>query len=180
MRMTRTTKIVSTLVLGAALWLPSVASAQSKVGVIDFRAALQNTAEFKKKAEALQAVFEPRQNQLQRLSRELQDLQAKIQSAQPEDAARLQADGQTKQKEAQRLNEDLEADVQYEQEDMLRGAAQRMRDVISKIATAKGLDVVISVAALADPFEGRVMHLNTAIDMTDEATAAYDQAHPVQ
>jgi len=180
MRMTRTTKMFSTLVLAAGLWLPCVASAQSKLGVIDFRAALQNTAEFKKKVDAMQAVFAPRQNELQRLSQELQEIQTKMQTAQPQDAAQLQAEGQAKQREAQRLNEDLEADVQYEQEDMLRGASQRMRDVISKIATAKGLDAVISVAALADPFEGRVMHLNKAIDLTDDATAAYDQAHPVQ
>ena len=168
------------LVLAGALWMPSMASAQSKIGVIDFRGALQNTAEFKKKVDALQAVFKPRQDELQRLSMELQDIQTKLQNATPQDAAQLQADGQAKQREAQRLNEDLQADVQYEQEDMLRGAAQRMRDVISKVAAEKGLDAVISMEALADPFEGRVMHLNAAMDLTDAASAAYDVAHPAK
>jgi len=180
MRITGTSKVISTLALVGALWLPGLASAQSKMGIIDFRAALQNTAEFKKKVEALEAEFKPRQDELQRLSLELQEIQAKLQSAQPAEAARLQAEGQAKQREAQRLNEDLQEDVQYKQEDMLRGAAQRMRDVITKIAGERGIDAVISIAALADPFEGRVMHLNTAIDLTDAATAAYDQAHPAQ
>ena len=180
MRMTQKRMLFSTLVLVGALCLPSAASAQGKTGVIDFRGALQNTAEVQKKLEALEADFKPRQEELQRLSRELQEIQAQLQSAQPQDAARLQADGQTKQRQAQRLSEDLQADLQYKQEDLLRGAAQRMRDVISKLAAERGLDAIISIAALYDPFEGRIMHLNPSIDLTDTATAAYDQAHPAQ
>lgn len=180
MRMTRTRTVFSTLVLVGALWLPSMAPAQSKIGIVDFRGALQNTAEFKKKLEALEAEFKPRQDELQRLSRELQEIQTQLQSAQPQDGARLQADGQAKQREAQRLNEDLQADVRYEQEDMLRGAAQRMRDVIAKIAGEKSLEAVISAEALIDPFEGRVMYVDAAIDLTNAATAAYDLAHPLQ
>jgi Skp family chaperone for outer membrane proteins len=172
--------LFSTLVLVGALLLPSAASAQSKMGIIDFRAALQNTAELKKKVEALAAVLKPRQDELQRLSQELQSIQGQLQGAQPQDAARLQADFQDKQRQAQRLQEDLQADSQYRQEDVLRGAAQRMRDVISKLAAERGMDAVISVAALGDPFEGRLMYMNTSIDLTDAATAAYDQAHPVQ
>jgi len=177
--MTRRKSIVATMAVLGALCLPFVASAQTKVGAIDFRLALQQTAEFKKAVQGLETEFKPRQDELQQLSQDLAGIQQQLQG-QPQNAAALQAEGQEKQRQAQRLNEDLQADLKYEQEDLLRGAAQRMRDVIAKIAQEKGLDVVISGAALVDPFEGRLMYLSAAIDLTEAATAAYDLAYPAQ
>ena len=178
MRMTRNKSLVATMAVLGALCLPFAASAQSKVGAVDFRLALQQTAEFKKAVQGLEAEFKPRQDELQQLSQALAEIQKKLQTAQPQEAAALQAEGQEKQRQAQRLNEDLQADLQYEQEDLLRGAAQRMREVIAKLAQERGLDLVVSGAALVDPFEGRLMYMNSAVDLTDAATAAYDQAHP--
>lgn len=180
MRMTRMKSLVLTMAAVGVLCLPVVVSAQTKIGTIDFRTALQNTAEFKKALQSLQAEFKPRQDELQRLSQELAEIQKQMQTAQPQEAARLQQEGQTKQRQAQRVNEDLQADLQYEQEDILRNSAQRMRDVIAKLAEEKGLDVVFSSAALVDPFEGRLLYLNSGLDLTSAATAAYDAAHPVQ
>jgi len=180
MRMTRKKLLVATMAVLGALCPPFVASAQTKVGAIDFRLALQQTAEFKKAVQALETEFKPRQDELQQLSRDLATIQQQLETAQPQDVAALQADGQEKQRRAQRLNEDLQSDLQYEQEDLLRGAAQRMRDVIVKLAQEKSLDVVISGAALVDPFEGRLMYLSSTIDLTEAATAAYDLAYPAQ
>ena len=180
MRMTRMKSLVLTMAAVGAFCLPVVVSAQTKIGTIDFRRALQNTAEFKEALKALEAEFKPRQDELQRLSQELAEIQKRLQTVQPQQAAQLQLEGQAKQRQAQRANEDLQSDLQYEQEDILRSSARRMREVLAKLAEEKGLDVVFSAAALVDPFEGRLIHLNSAIDLTDAATAAYDQAHPVQ
>jgi len=180
MRMTRMKSLVLIMAAVSAFILPVVVCAQTKIGTIDFRTALQNTAEFKKAVQSLEAEFKPRRDELQQLSQELAEIQKKLQTAQPQEAAQLQQEGQIKQRQAQRINEDLQADVQYEQEDILRNSAQRMRGVIAKLAEEKGLDVVFSAAALVDPFEGRLLYLNSALDLTSAATAAYDEAHPAQ
>lgn len=179
MRMIRKKSLVATMALLGALCIPFAASAQTKVGTIDFRLALQQTAEFKKAVQGLEAEFKPRQDELQQLSQDLASIQQQLQG-QPQNGAELQAEGEEKQRQAQRLNEDLQADLKYEQDDLLRGAATRMREVIAKIAQEKSLDVVISGAALVDPFEGRLMYLSPTIDLTAAATAAYDLAYPAQ
>ena len=180
MRMTRMRSLVLTMAAVSAFSLPVVVSAQTKIGTIDFRTALQNTAEFKKALQSLEAEFKPRQDELQQLSQELAEIQKKMQTVPPQEAAQLQLEGQTKQRQAQRINEDLQSDLQYEQEDILRNSAQRMREVIAKLAEEKGLDIVFSGAALVDPFEGRLLYLNSALDLTIASTAAYDEAHPAQ
>jgi outer membrane protein len=46
-----------------------------------------------------------------------------------------------------------------------------MADVVKKIAEARGIDVVIDVT--------NTIYYKPALDITAEATAAYDKAYPV-
>jgi outer membrane protein len=82
----------------------------------------------------------------------------------------LNADGQRKQREAQRLQEDLQADVERERQDILGKSTTKMQEVVKTVADSKGLDVVIDV-----PY---AVYFKAALDITNDVIAAYDKAHP--
>jgi len=88
----------------------------------------------------------------------------------PDREAQLRADGTRKQKELQRLNEDMQSDVNNEQQDMLTRAGAQMNEVVKKIAQDRGLDVIIDIS--------NTLFVKPALDLTAEATAAYDKAYP--
>lgn len=159
--------------LASALLLcawPAQLAAQTKVAVINFQDALLNTADMQKESAALEARYKVRQDELARLSQELQDIQAKLQTAQGTDAARLQAEGQRKQRSAQRMSEDLQSDVEFDRQNILAGASTRMRDVIRAMRAEQGIDLIVDGTS--------VLAHNALIDLTGEATRAYDAKHP--
>ena len=147
-------------------------SAQTKIGVVDFQQALLNTADMQKQATSLESKFKPRQEELEKLTTELQQIQQQLQSASEEQALQLQNEGARKQREAQRLGEDLQAEVEFERDAILQDGAQRMRAVIGKMREAKALDMIVDVST--------TISYNPSLDLTADATAAYDAAHPVQ
>src|SRR5215469_15944969 len=102
-------------VCAAVLVFSSVAAAQTKVGVVNFQKAILDTAEIKKASLDLQNKFKPRQDALEKVQRELNDIQTQLQSStgrlSPSGEAELQSRGQRKQREAERLNQDLQDDV---------------------------------------------------------------------
>jgi outer membrane protein len=163
--------LVALTVLGP-LAAPVRLAAQVKVGVVDFQQALMNTAEVKKEAARVEAKFQPRQDEISGLTKELQEIQQKLQSASGDQAAQLQADGTRKQRNLQRLSEDLQADFDYERNTILQAASQKMREAIKTVAEAKGLDLVTEATT--------AYYFKPALDVTADATAAYDKAHPSQ
>ncbi len=159
------------LTVAALLGAPIAAKAQINIGVVDFQQALINTAEVQKEAARVEAKFKPRQDEIATLTKELQDLQQKLQAATGEQAAQLQADGQRKQRNLQRLSEDLQADFEFDRNSILQAAAQKMRDALKTVAEAKGLDLITEA--------GNAYYFKPTLDVTADATAAYDKAHPV-
>ena len=160
----------------AALCLPVLAAsltAQVKVGVVDFQEALLATADMQKQASGLEQKYKSQQERLETLSRELQEIQIKLSGGPSEpDALRMQAEGQSKEREAQRLSEDLQADIDFDRQQILEGGAMRMRAVLDELRAAKGLDLLLDV--------GSALSFNASLELTSEATAAYDTKHPAQ
>lgn len=144
--------------------------AQAKIGVVNFQEALLATAEMQKEASKLEQKYKPDQDRLETLSQELQDIQTKLQTAQGDEALRLQQEGQEKQREAQRLTEDLQADIDFDRQQILEGGAQRMRTVVEELRATKALDLIIDVSS--------TLSFNSALELTTDATAAYDAKHP--
>lgn len=163
-----------------ALCLPlagvPAAFAQVKIAVVDTQTALAETAEIKKAQADLEAKYKPRQDQFQKLQKELQAIQQQLETLgnkltpQAQNEMNLQA--QRKQRELQRFSEDLQADVDRERNEILSRASQRLKTVIDKLAEEKGLDLVFDL-------NDTVYH-RPALDITKEATAAYDKAYPVK
>ena len=165
------------LVATAALSIASgVASAQVKVGIINLQKAVVETAEIKKAQAELEARYRPRQEQMARLQKELEGIQGQLQSMQgkltPQAEGELTAQAQRKQREYQRIGEDLQGDVERDRNEILQRAGQRIQEVVKKLAGEKGLDVVIDVS--------NTVFFKPALEITAEAVVAYDKAYPVK
>lgn len=146
----------------------------SRVAIINAQKSVADTQEIKKAQAALEAKYRPRQQAIDDLQRDLQNIQQQLNApnVSPDRAAQLRADGTHKQKEAQRLSEDLQADVNNERQDILGRAGRQMTDVVKKLAEARGIDIVIDIT--------NTLYFKPALDITTDATAAYDKAYPAR
>ena len=165
------------LALGAtALLFAPAARAQAKVAIINLQRALSESAEYKKASAELQAKYKKRQDDLEKAQRELQDIQTQLQASQGKLSASGEADlnarGQRRQRDVQRMTEDLQADVDRDRGDFIQRAGDRMTEVVKKVAEEKALDLVVDVS--------NAVYFKPALDITDLAIAAYDKAHPVK
>ncbi|MGI8744595.1 MAG: OmpH family outer membrane protein [Bryobacteraceae bacterium] len=160
------------LILAAASL--GVLAAQAKVAIINSQQAVFGTAEFKKWKTDAETRFKPRQDQLQKLQKDLADIQAQLQGGKlnQQGEQELTAQGQRKQREGQRMQQDYQEDLDREQNDVLARMGGRMREVVSKLAESKGVDVVMDAANL--------VYFKPALDLTAEAMAAYDKAYPLK
>jgi outer membrane protein len=153
-----------------------VAAAQVKLAVVNLQQAVLATAEIKKASADLEAKYKPRQAQMETLRRELGEIQQKLQAGAdkltPQAQGDLNAQGQRKQRELQRLGQDLQEEVEAERQDILTKSSQRMVAVVKKLAEDRGLDVVVDV--------GSTLYTKPALDLTKDAIAEYDKAYPVQ
>ena len=152
------------------------AAAQVKIGVINSQKAMLDTAELKKAQAEMELKFKPRQAKLDTLAKEMAQIQNQLQTMQgkltPQAEQEMTIQGQRKQKESQRLTEDLQAEVERERQDILGRSSQRMQEVVNKLSEEKGLDIVIDA--------GNTVFVKPALDITKDATAAYDKAYPVK
>lgn len=165
----------SRLILASAGCLLAVPSfAQVKVGVVNIQKAVVDTAEIKKASADLEARFKPRQDEMNRLQDEIRAIQQKLSTPDisPDAQSELTAQGQRKQRDLQRMQEDVQADVNREREDILGRTGGRMREIISKLAEAKGLDIVVDSST--------TLYVKATLDLTAEATAEYNKAYPVK
>lgn len=162
------------LSLGSALL--AIGSAQTKVGVINLQRAVLESAEIKKANLDMEAKYKPRQDAIEKLQRDLQAIQQNLQTNQgkltPQAEADLTAQGQRKQRELQRMSEDLQADVERERNDILGKSSQKMQAVVKKIAEEKGLDMVVDIS--------NTVYFKPAMEITTESIAAYDKTYPVK
>ena len=155
---------------------PAQGATQAKVAVINFQNAVLSTAEIQKALKELAAKYKPRQDALQKGQQELSDIQTQLQASQGKlssaGEADLQARGQRKQTQLQRMSDDLQADVEAERDEAVRRASTRMQELLKKVGEEKGLELIVDSAAA--PF------VKTGIDITDQVVAAYDKAYPAK
>ncbi len=162
--------------LFAVLALASIgaANAQVKIAVINTQKALLDTEDIKKAQLDLEAKFKPRQDQMIKVQKELEDIQAQLQSGKLNEVGtqEITAEGQRKQRDLQRLQQDLQDDVQAARTDILQRAGTRMQEVVKKLADEKGLDIVVDSA--------NTVFYKATFEITTEATAAYNKAYPAK
>lgn len=163
---------LAALVAGSAAPASAQQIAPTKVAIINAQKAVADTQDIKKAQATLEAKYRPRQQAIQSLQQQLQTIQQQLQAPNltPDKEAQLRSDGTMKQKELQRLSEDLQSDVNNERQDILGRAGRQMTDVVKKIAEERGIDVVIDIT--------NTLYYRPALEITADATAAYDKAYP--
>jgi len=153
-----------------------LASAQLKVGVINLQKAVLSSAEIKKADTEMQAKYKPRADQIDQLQKDLANISQQLQNGggklSPQAETDLNAQGQRKQRELQRYQEDLQADVDRDRNDILAKSSQKMAEIVKKIAEEKGLDLVVDTA--------NAIYFKPALEITADAITAYDKAYPAK
>jgi outer membrane protein len=160
--------------LFALLSFSATASAQIKIAVVNIQKAMLDSDELKKTSAELESRYKPRQDELAQLQKDLESIQSQLQSGKlnPQQGADLQAQGTRKQRDAQRISEDLQADFDRDRQDILGKAATKMQAVVKKIAEDKGYDIVIDVS--------QAVYTKPALDITADALAAYNKEYPAK
>lgn len=173
--MSRSTIVSAMAFCAITLFSAAPASAQVKIAVINVQRAILETGELKKAQNDLQAKYKARQDAIEALQRDLNDIQDKIQKdggRNPQLEAELQAQGTKKQRDGQRMTEDLQGDVERDRNDILQRVGSRMTEVVKKLAEEKGFDMVVDTT--------NVIFSKPALEITNDAIAAYDKAYPAK
>jgi len=163
------------LVCSALFVLTHAATAQSKVAVVNLQRAVFECAEIQKADKDMQAKFKPRQDEIDQLNKEIAALAQQLQSGAGKLTAQVEGDltaqGQTKQRQLQRKNDDLQADATAYRNEILSKSSNKMTEVVKKLAEEKGVDLIVDTAT--------TLYFKTALDLTDDAIKAYNKAYPV-
>ena len=168
---------VARVCIVASLFLAvSALQAQSKVAIINLQKALLDTAEMKKAQAEMEARYKPRQDSIDKLQREIAELQRNLQTnagkLQPAAEQEMMSRGQRAQIELKRQTEDLQADVERDRNDILQRGGQRIQEVIKKVAEAQSVDIVVD--------SGNTLYFKPALDLTPAVTTEYDKSYPVK
>src|SRR5467141_3826942 len=155
-------------------------AAVGKIGVINVRQAIAGTAEGKQAGAELQSQFAPRQNELEGLNKQINDLRQRIDSGtgklSPEELARLQREGEDKARQIQRKQDEYQEDVNAAQAEVFDRIGRKMVDVLDRYARENGYVVVLDTSAQNTP----ILFASTNIDVTQDIIRLYDQAYPVK
>jgi outer membrane protein len=162
------------MVCSALFVFGHVAAAQTKVAVINLQKAVLESAEIKAASAAMEARYKPRVSQIETLDKEIaaisQNLQTNAGKLTPQAESDLNAQGTKKQRDAQRLRDDLQADVDRDRNEILQRSAGKMTDVLKKLSEEKGYDIVVDA-----PY---APYFKASLEITNDLIAAYDKAYP--
>jgi outer membrane protein len=161
----------------AIMAVPLVSRAQGKIGIININAAIANTGEGKKAIADLQKKYLPRQQELERLQKEIQADQDQLSKQTPapsdEEQRRLGRDLEDKQKLLKRSTDDAQTDFNADRDDAVRRMGQKMVSIIHDYAGQNGFTLVIDSAQVPIYFAAK------DLDLTVEMVKRYDAANPV-
>lgn len=152
----------------------------TKLGVINVRQAIASTAEGKQAGAELQSQFAPRQNELEALNKQINDLRQRLDTGggklSAEEQQRLQREGEVKARQAQRKQDEYQEDVNSAQAEVFDRIGRKMIDVLDRYARENGYVAVLDTSAQNTP----ILFASTSIDVTQDIVRLYDQAYPVK
>jgi outer membrane protein len=156
------------------------AASGAKVAVINIRQAIASTAEGKQASAELQSQFAPRQNELENLNKQINDLRQRLAAGQTtlsdEEKQRLQVQGQRLAAQLDRKNNELNEDAQAAQSDVVDRIGRKMMDVLDRYSREGGYVAVFDSSSQNSP----ILYVSSNIDVTQEIIKLYDQAYPIK
>ena len=171
------TRLTTLTLFLAITGIPLAASAQSKIGVININAAIANTAEGKKVIADLKKKYDPKQQELERLNKEIQNIQEQLSKSAPtlsdDEQRRLSRDLEDKQKNLKRWTDDAQSDFAADRDEAIRRLGQKMVRIISDYAQQNGFTLIMDDAQIP------IYYAAKDIEITAEIVKRYDAANPV-
>jgi outer membrane protein len=156
------------------------AAAPSKIAVINVRNAIVATAEGKQAQAQLQSQFAPKQNELQGLQKQVEDLQRRMtegaRTLSDDEKAKMQREGEMLSRRLQRGNDDLNEELNAAQGEVVDGIGRKMLEVLDRYSRENGITAVLDTSAQGSP----VVYGSSQSDITQEIVRLYDQAYPVK
>lgn len=184
-KMFRMTALAAVGLIGAAVANAQAAPATSapaagKVGTLNVQAAIASSAEGKQASAELQSKFAPRQNELEGLNKQINDLRQRLDTGRntlsQDEQERLTRQGEALAKQAQRKQEDYNEDVQAELGDVRQRIGRKMLDVLDRYARENGYTAIFDTSSQAQV----IIYASNQSDVTQEIIRLYDQAYPVK
>jgi outer membrane protein len=178
----------SLMVFGALLFVPAAglraqasgAAAPVKIGVINVKQAIVATKEGTQASAQLNIQFTPRQNDLESLNKQIQDLQNRLNNGartlSDDEKSRLQRQGELLSHEFQRKQDDLNEEVTAAQSDVVDTIGRKMFDIIDRYSRDNGFMVVLDTSAQGSP----VVYGAAQLDITQDIVSLYDKAYPAK
>jgi outer membrane protein len=155
-------------------------SVAGKVGVINIRSAIGSTAEGKQAQAELQSQFAPRQNEIENMNKQINDLRQRLAACEgkcsQDEIARLTTQGQRLTQQLDRKNNELQEDSNAALGDVIDRIGRKMVDVLDRYARENGYSVVLDSSAQNTP----ILYASTQIDVTQDIIRLYDSAYPVK
>jgi outer membrane protein len=153
----------------------SIPSTTPNIVTVSFNAAVLQTAEAQRELTALQTKFAPRQTQLKTLSEEIESLRKQLQASADklsdvESASRQQALS-VKEKQLQRLAEDLRNDSDSDSQQVFQTVAQKVYAFLQTYAQQHSYAVVVERGSDAAPV---VWYAAANLDITADLIKAYN------
>jgi outer membrane protein len=173
------------LVGTAAAWAQTAPAAGAAtpvkgVAIINLRGAIGSTAEGKQASAELQSQFAPRSSEIDALTKQINDLQQKLQAGQgklsQEEETRLTAEGQRLTQRLDRRRNDFQEDATAAQQDVLERIGRKMVDVLDRFARENGFSVVLDTSGQNSP----ILYASNQVDVTQDIIRLYDQQYPVK
>ena len=150
-----------------------------KIGIINIQQAIALTNEGKRDIEGLEKKFDPKRQELQGLSKEVEDIQKQLdtQGSKLNDEARnnMVKSLETKRKSLQRQAEDAQNDYQGQQQELVNRIGTKLMEALDKYAKANGFALIIDVSGPQNP----VLWAQPNVDVTQQVAAAYNATSPV-
>jgi outer membrane protein len=172
--MVRNTSTRVILMAASAVVFAGVAAAQSKIAVVNLQQAVLQTAEIKKASAELEAKYKPKQAEMEKLQTEITGIQQKLQAGAgkltPQAEQDLNIQGQRKQRDLQRMQQDVQDELTAERNEILQKSGQQMAGIVKKLAEERAVDVVVDFSS--------TLYFKPTLDLTADAVAAYDKAFP--
>ncbi len=156
------------------------AAPAKSVGIINLRGAIGSTSEGKQASAELQSQFAPRTAELDNYTKQINDLQQKLQASQgklsQEEEGRLTAEGQRLTQKYDRKRTEFQDDVSAAQQDVLERIGRKMVDVLDRYARENGFSVILDTSGQNSP----ILFASNQVDVTQDIIRLYDQSYPVK
>jgi outer membrane protein len=156
------------------------AAVNGKTGVINIRQAIASTAEGKQAGAELQSQFAARQNELEGLNKQINELRQRLEAGagklSPDEQARLQRQGEVMARQLQRKQDEYQEDVNAAQGEVFDRIGRKMVDVLDRYARENSYVIILDSSAQNTP----ILFASTNIDVTQDIVRLYDGAYPVK